>query len=64
MAARKPKPVVVEQVEVADIFEGKEGVCVSREDLERALVDNMKHKLGAGPVEGQFDDLWRRLTES
>lgn len=64
MAARKPKPVVVEPVAIMEWNEPKDTITVTRDDLEKALLANMKHKLGAGPVEGQFDDLWRRLTES
>jgi hypothetical protein len=67
MAARKPKPVEIvepETVEVANLFDGEEGVCVSKSDLEAALRANMMFKLGAAPVVGQFDDLWRRLREA
>ena len=66
MAARKSqKPAEPEMIsewhEVPMTFAGEEGVCVTKGDLFRAVEENMRHKLGAAPVEGQLDDLWRRL---
>jgi len=64
MAARKPKPVVVEP-EPGVIEEAKiDGIFVTKDQLLEALRDNMQYKTGSLPIVGQFDDLWRRLTGS
>ena len=64
MAARKPKPVVVEPETAVEQVERKDVITITRAQLLEALRDNMQYKTGSLPVVGQFDDLWRRLTGS
>lgn len=63
MAARKPKPVAVEPV-AAEIVANLDIVTVSKSRLEAALRANMMAKTGSQPIEGQFEDLWRRLLDA
>jgi len=63
MAARKPKPVVVEPLEAEPIPVAIDIVTVTKARLESAVRANMQFKTGSLPVEGQFEDLWRRLTQ-
>ena len=60
MAPRKPKTSVDETVEV-NLFPIEEGVCITKAELDEALRENMLRKTGSQPIEGQLDDLWRRL---
>ena len=53
-----------EEKEFGSVFgEGVEGVCITKTDLYEALEANMMHKLGQHPIEGQFEDLWRRVSQ-
>ena len=60
MAARKPKPVP-ETVAPEPV---KDGITITKAQLEEAVRANMQYKTGSLPVEGQFEDLWRRLLEA
>lgn len=61
MVAKKLKPA--ESDEPSYIFEGEEGVCITKGQLEEVLRENMLRKTGSLPIEGQLDDLWRHLRE-
>lgn len=60
---REIEPEVIESIAIQTFEEGTEGVCVTKDELATALNANMVYKLGHRPVEGQFEDLWRRLRE-
>jgi hypothetical protein len=63
MAARK-KPVAVETPAAKPIADDDSLMLITRNQLEIALRANMMHKTGSQPIEGQLDDLWRRLTQA
>lgn len=42
---------------------GLESIHVTRSQLEEVLRENMLRKTGSLPIEGQFEDLWRRLRD-